>query len=76
MLHLNLYCPRLTRSKKQLLVRLLTEAFVVAVQQRHWEPVIHINEHPYDNVGVGGQLLSDAYPECAARKFYYELSEA
>ena len=36
-------------------------------------PVIHIQEHPYDNVGVDGELLSDLFPELVKRKFDYPL---
>lgn len=39
-----------------------------------WQPVIHLCEHPYDNVGVEGKLLSELYPELAQRPYYYDLS--
>lgn len=39
----------------------------------HWKPTIHICEYPYDNVGIEGKILSDAFEECAKRSFYYEL---
>lgn len=72
-LHMLLYCPRLKRSVKQKLATKLTEAFVAATDKPDWTPVIHICEHPYDNVVVQGQLLSDKFEECGKRPFYYEL---
>ncbi|MBU8934996.1 MAG: tautomerase family protein [candidate division Zixibacteria bacterium] len=72
-LHLLLYCPRVTRKTKQALVAGLTSAFTESLIKPDWKPVIHISEHPYDNVGVEGELLSDAYEQCTAAKFYYEL---
>jgi phenylpyruvate tautomerase PptA (4-oxalocrotonate tautomerase family) len=72
-LHVLVYCPRLTRSSKQKMGAALTEAFARAVKRQDWVPFIHICEHPYDNVIVGGRLLTDAYEECAKRTFYYEL---
>ena len=74
-LHMILYTPRLRRSVKQNVVQALTTAFVDATGKPEWKPVIHITEHPYDNVGVDGKLLSDAYEECANRKFYYDLPD-
>lgn len=72
-LHFLLYCPRLKRSAKQKLILALTDAFTKATENENWKPVIHICEHPYDNVGVDGKLLSDAYEACANRNFYYDL---
>ncbi len=72
-LHLLLYCPRLKRSVKQILATRLTETFVKAANQPNWSPVIHICEHPYDNVVVQGIVLSDLFEECAKRPFYYDL---
>lgn len=72
-LHMLVYCPRLRRSVKQKLGSALSEAFTRALGNPTWVPVIHICEHPFDNVVVGGKLLSDAYEECARRSFYYEL---
>lgn len=67
-LHALLYCPRIPRASKQALATALTEACAP------WKPVVHICEHPYDNVIVDGQLLSDAYEACRDRPFYYPLS--
>lgn len=57
-LHFLLYCPRLKRNVKQKLVTKFTRVFTEAVGNKDWWPVIHICEHPYDNVGVEGKLLS------------------
>lgn len=72
-LHMVVYCPRLKRSTKQKMGTALTDAFGRACKRPEWKPFIHICEHPYDNVVVGGKLLSDAYEECAKRGFYYDL---
>ncbi|MFH2203475.1 MAG: tautomerase family protein [Elusimicrobiota bacterium] len=72
-LHALLYCPRITRSTKQKLAEALTEAFVRGTGREDWRPVIHICEHPYDNVAVEGRVLSEAFEECAKKSFYYEL---
>ena len=74
-LHFQLFCPRINRTKKQNVVRSLTEAFVECIGKQDWKPVIHISEHSYDNVGVDGKLLSDAYPELSEKKFYYPLQD-
>lgn len=71
--HAVLFCPRLTRAAKQRLATGLTEAFVTATGNAEWKPTVHLSEHPYDNIIVDGRLLSDAYAECAARAFYFEL---
>lgn len=72
-LHMLVFSPRLKRSIKQKLGNALTEAFQRATGQAGWQVVIHFSEHPYDNVVVGGRLLTDSYEECAKREFYYEL---
>lgn len=72
-LHMLIYCPRIDRETKQKLVESFTSVFTSVVGNKDWMPVIHICEHPYDNVGVNGKLLSDSYEECANTEFYYEL---
>ncbi|MCP4633614.1 MAG: hypothetical protein GY855_11865 [candidate division Zixibacteria bacterium] len=72
-LHFKLFCPRINRKTKQAVVSSFTETFIKCFGKPEWKPVIHICEHSYDNVGVNGQLLSDAYEECADRQFYYDL---
>ena len=71
-----MYIPRIDRKTKQTLVDSFTKAFTDSVGNDDWKPVIHICEHPYDNVGVEGQLLSDAYEACANAKFYYDVEDA
>ena len=72
-LHMLLYCPRLKRTAKQKLVDSFTTLFTECLDEPDWKPVIHICEHPYDNVGVDGKLLSDSYEACANSKYYYDL---
>ncbi len=72
-LHFLFYCPRISRSTKQKLIAGWTEDFCECLGQPDWKPVIHICEHAYDNVGVEGRLLSDAYEACADSQFYSEL---
>lgn len=72
-IHFLLYCPRIDRKAKQDLVKSFTKAYTDCIENTEWKPVIHICEHPYDNVGVEGELLSDTYKECAKSQFYYEL---
>ncbi len=72
-LHMLLYSPRLSRTAKQKVVAELSVVFTECVGKQRWIPTIHLMEHPYDNVGVNGQLLSDAYEELSDREFYYNL---
>ncbi len=72
-LHILLYIGRLGRAAKQALVSEVSKTFAECVERADWLPVIHIAEHPYDNVGVEGALLSDAYEQCRERPFYYDL---
>ena len=74
-LHMLLYCPRLKRDLKQKVVATLTSTFCAVLNRPDWKPVIHICEHPYDNVGVDGSLLSDTYEQCRSAEFYYPLPE-
>ncbi len=74
-LHFLLYCPRIDKTAKQNVVKKFTDAYTDCIGNNDWRPVVHICEHPYDNVGVEGELLSDAYDECAKSKFYYDLTE-
>ena len=72
-LHFLLYCPRLKRSVKQRLMEGMSAAFVAVLGKPDWFPVIHICEHPYDNIGASGKPLVEKYPEVAGRKFYFDL---
>jgi 4-oxalocrotonate tautomerase len=74
-IHFLLYIPRIKREVKQKLVESFTRVFTECLGKPMWKPVIHINEHPYDNVGVEGKLLSDLYGELAERKFYYDTHD-
>ena len=75
LVHLLFYSPRFKRDIKQRIVYEFTRIVKSVVGDPEWKPVIHLNEHPYDNVGVDGELLSDRYEELPTRKFYYKLSD-
>ncbi len=75
-IHFLLYSPRLRRSTRRKIVEYLTATFVESLNKPDWKPVIHICEHPYDNIGVEGALLSDSYKELADKKFYYDISDS
>lgn len=66
--HIVVYCPVLDRERKSACVAALTSAFAESTGFAAEQLVIHIEEHSYDNVGVGGRLLTDAYPELAERE--------
>ena len=66
--HIIVYCPRLDREKKVACVAALTEAFARTTGHSADILTIHIEEHSYDNVGVGGKLLSEQFPELAERE--------
>ena len=72
--HIELSCPRLSRGQKKDIVELFTKALKEA-GNKDWVVVIHISEHPYDNVGVSGKLLSDLIPGLSEKKFYYETKD-
>ncbi len=75
-LHIAISSPRLPRAAKVRMATDLTAAFTAALGRPDWQPVIHLAEHPYDNVAVNGKLLSDAFESCAKRPFYYDLPRA
>jgi len=72
--HIILYTPRLTREKKRLAGESLSR---VIREVTGWDedPVIHIDEHPYDNVVVGGKLLTDSIQELKKARFYYPVED-
>jgi phenylpyruvate tautomerase PptA (4-oxalocrotonate tautomerase family) len=72
--HVLICCPRIARGKKQAVAQNLTSALRAATG---WDvdPVVHISEHPYDNVVVNGKLLSDAFEECRRIPFYYPMTD-
>ncbi|QUS58692.1 tautomerase family protein [Pseudovibrio brasiliensis] len=72
--HIVVYSPRLTREKKVACVAALTEAFCASTGLEKENLVIHIEEHSYDNIAVGGKLLTDAFPEIAEREKAYQLA--
>ena len=67
--HVILYTPRMRFDVKRSVVAGLSKAFELA----KIEPLIHILEFPYDNIGVDGQLLADADDELASRPYYFVL---
>ena len=67
--HVVLYTPRLRFDIKRSVIAGLTRAFEIVSAK----PLIHILEFPYDNIGVEGQLLTDADDELASRPYYYVL---
>lgn len=72
-LHFVLYCPRVSRKAKQAIVASFTTAYTDTIGDPLMKPIMHICEHPYDNVGVDGALLSDSYEACASSEFYYPV---
>ena len=69
--HIVVYSPRLTRDKKVRCAESLTRAFEESTGISAEHLVIHFEEHSYDNVAVGGKLLTDMEPELAAREAEY-----
>lgn len=74
-LHVLLYSPRLRKSVKKEIVSSFTQMFVEATGMPDWRPVFHLSEHPYECIGVEGELLSLKFPELSNRKFYYALPD-
>jgi 4-oxalocrotonate tautomerase family enzyme len=66
--HIIVYCPVMPREKRAACVAALTTAFAESTGFDAQELVIHMEEHSYDNIGVGGQLLTDRYPELALKE--------
>lgn len=60
-IHLHLMCPRIRLTVKQNIVKSLTDILSGAFENS--DVIIHISEHPYDNVGVNGEILSELIPE-------------
>ena len=63
--HIVVYCPTLGRERKAACVAALTRAFTESTGLDSELLVIHVEEHSYDNIAVGGRLLSDSHPELA-----------
>ncbi len=66
--HIIVYSPRLTRDVKIACAEALTRAFESTTGHSSELLTIHFEEHSYDNVAVGGKLLTDAFPELAERE--------
>ncbi|KZK99425.1 tautomerase family protein (plasmid) [Microbulbifer sp. MKSA007] len=73
--HIVVYSPRLPREKKVACVAALTKAFEESTGLDANLLTIHIEEHSYDNIGVGGKLLTDAYPEIAEREKQFQETD-
>ncbi|KZK80174.1 hypothetical protein PsAD46_04163 [Pseudovibrio sp. Ad46] len=73
--HIVVYSPRLPREKKVACVAALTKAFEESTGLDANLLTIHIEEHSYDNIGVGGKLLADAYPEIAEREKQFQETD-
>ncbi len=74
-LHMLLYIPKITRKQKQAVVAELSRSFAHELGEPEWIPVIHIAEHPFDNVGVDGKLLTDMFPVLRDKEFYYSMED-
>lgn len=72
-LHMVLYCPKIGQSSKSKIIESFTNVFIECTAQPTWKPVVHICEHPYNNIGFDGKPLSEQYPELRERPFYYFL---
>ncbi len=66
--HIIIYCPRLERDKKANCAAALTQAFESTTGLDGNLLTIHFEEHSYNNIAVGGRLLTDAYPELEERE--------
>ena len=66
--HIIVYSPRLSRNVKIACAEALTRAFSETTGLEADLLTIHFEEHSYDNIAVGGRLLTDAYPELATRE--------
>jgi len=73
-LHMVLYCPRLKRKVKRILIEGFMRLFAEISGKPDWIPVVHICEHPYDNIGGSGTWLA-ARPELQGRQYYFELPD-
>ena len=60
--HIVVQCPVLTREQKAAAVAGITEAFARATGIAAEHVVVHVQEHSYDDIGVGGRLLGDIDP--------------
>lgn len=66
--HIIIYSPRLTRDVKIACAQAVTRAFESTTGHSGELLTIHFEEHSYDNIAVGGKLLTESYPELAQRE--------
>ena len=66
--HIVIYSPRLSRDVKVRCAEAVTQAFETATGLSSDLLTIHFEEHSYDNIAVGGKLLTDSIPELAERE--------
>jgi 4-oxalocrotonate tautomerase len=66
--HIIIYSPRLTREVKIACAEAVTRAFESTTGHSSELLTIHFEEHSYDNIAVGGKLLTDSFPELAERE--------
>lgn len=66
--HIIVYSPRMARDMKVRCAEAVTRAFEETTGHPADLLTIHFEEHSYDNVAVGGRLLTDAFPELAERE--------
>jgi phenylpyruvate tautomerase PptA (4-oxalocrotonate tautomerase family) len=74
-LHMVLYSPRLQSAEKKTLIKALSKAFVDAIGDPKWIPVIFLNELSHENIGVDGQKVSPRGETYDGRKIYGDLKE-
>ena len=68
--HVHIFIPRIEKGVKTELIAKFSE---MVKKEFKCDPVVHISEHPYDNIGVSGKSLSELIPELGERKFYYDV---
>ena len=73
--HIIIYCPRLERQKKAACAAALTEAFERTTGLGGDLLTIHFEEHSYNNIAVGGHLLTEVDPELDERERAYQAQD-
>jgi 4-oxalocrotonate tautomerase len=66
--HIIIYSPRMSRETKIACAKAVTQAFEATTGHSAELLTIHFEEHSYDNIAVGGKLLTDAFPELEAKE--------
>lgn len=74
--HIIIYSPRLERDKKVACAAAVTEAFERTTGLGGDLLTIHFEEHSYNNIAVGGRLLTDAHPELDERERTHQMLNA